>query len=85
MPRSVGGSQNDEKNQEVTPKGAAMLIESWRDQLTREPDRADIHFRLGQALERLEQFDDAIRHYRKALALFPMMHDHPRSSGSSRR
>ncbi|MGH1483030.1 MAG: tetratricopeptide repeat protein [Geminicoccales bacterium] len=37
----------------------------------RQPDRADIHFRLAQALERLEHFDDAHDHYRKAVALIP--------------
>lgn len=34
-----------------------------------QPDRADIHFRLAQALERFELFDDAHDHYRKAVAL----------------
>lgn len=34
-----------------------------------DPERADIHFRLAQALERLEQFDDALEHYRTAVVL----------------
>lgn len=37
----------------------------------RQTDRAEVHFRLAQALERLEMFDEALDHYRKAVVLMP--------------
>jgi Flp pilus assembly protein TadD len=44
---------------------------SYRQALAIDPDVAYIHTNLGNALVRLDRFDEAAQHYRTALALDP--------------
>ena len=59
------------ERREKPSKDAIAAVEAWRESLVYGSDRSDIHFRLAQVLEQIDDFDDALKHYRQAIELDP--------------
>ncbi|WP_062612777.1 tetratricopeptide repeat protein [Caballeronia calidae] len=55
----------------LTPQSPQLSAQVVLSALTHHPDAVQLHYDMGQVSSQLRQFDDAVRHYRRAYALAP--------------
>lgn len=69
VPRDAGALP--ELREQLVRKHLSIRAAGWQKRLQREPESADVHLALADALRRLGRLEEAAAHYRRALSLVP--------------